>query len=161
MRTVFRGAAVAPAIAVGSAVGVSGAQGPVDHATQTLSINQSATYPTNASYSGSLFGTIDTHALGADTQTLVYTFSFGPGPDGLSAFAAGGSVAQQIGRPAGIHFGGMGQDVALTVLFGPLGLLKHGNDVVHKAGTEANVYTDLAVTVHVPVVASATRRKGT
>jgi len=49
-----------------------------------------------------------------------------------------------------------GATVALTVLFGPLGLLKHGNDVVYKAGTEVKVFTDSTVTVHVPIVATST-----
>lgn len=44
----------------------------------------------------------------------------------------------------------MGATVALTVLFGPLGLLKHGNDVKYPAGTKVTVYTDQAVTVKVP-----------
>jgi len=48
----------------------------------------------------------------------------------------------------------VGATVALTVLFGPLGLLKHGNDAVYKAGTEIKCYTDSTVTVHVPVTAS-------
>jgi hypothetical protein len=49
-----------------------------------------------------------------------------------------------------------GATVALTVLFGPLGLLKHGNDVVYKAGTEVKVFTDSTVIVNVPIVASTT-----
>jgi hypothetical protein len=43
----------------------------------------------------------------------------------------------------------MGATVALTVLFGPLGLLKHGNDVKYPAGTKLVVYTDQQVTVKV------------
>jgi hypothetical protein len=43
-----------------------------------------------------------------------------------------------------------GATVALTVLFGPLGLLKHGNDVVYPAGTKLTVYTDQALTIRVP-----------
>ncbi|MGI8508235.1 MAG: hypothetical protein ACR2MQ_02805 [Gemmatimonadaceae bacterium] len=49
-----------------------------------------------------------------------------------------------------------GATVALVLFTGGLGLLKHGNDVVYKAGTEIQVFTDSTVTVHVPVVASAT-----
>lgn len=45
----------------------------------------------------------------------------------------------------------VGATVALTVLFGPLGLLKHGNDAVYKAGTEIKCYTDSTITVRVPV----------
>ena len=43
-----------------------------------------------------------------------------------------------------------GATVALTVLFGPLGLLKHGNDVIYPAGTKLTVYTDQALTIKVP-----------
>ncbi len=43
----------------------------------------------------------------------------------------------------------MGATVALTVLFGPLGLLKHGNDVKYSAGTKVTVYTDQQITVKV------------
>jgi len=50
-----------------------------------------------------------------------------------------------------------GATVALTVLFGPLGLLKHGNDVVYKPGTDVKVFTDSTVVVHVPIVASSGR----
>lgn len=50
-----------------------------------------------------------------------------------------------------------GATVALTILFGPLGLLKHGNDVVYKAGTEIKVFADSSVTVRVPLVASTPR----
>jgi hypothetical protein len=43
----------------------------------------------------------------------------------------------------------MGAAVALTMLFGPLGLLKHGNDAKYPAGTKATVYTDQQITVKV------------
>jgi hypothetical protein len=43
----------------------------------------------------------------------------------------------------------MGATVALTVLFGPLGLLKHGNDVKYPAGTKVTVYTDQQITIKV------------
>jgi hypothetical protein len=43
----------------------------------------------------------------------------------------------------------MGATVALTMLFGPLGLLKHGNDVKYPAGTKVTVYTDQQITVKV------------
>ena len=43
----------------------------------------------------------------------------------------------------------MGATVALTVLFGPLGLLKHGNDVNYPAGTKVTVYTDQQATIKV------------
>lgn len=39
--------------------------------------------------------------------------------------------------------------VALTMLFDPLGLLKHGNDVKYPAGTKVTVYTDQQITVKV------------
>ncbi len=35
-----------------------------------------------------------------------------------------------------------GQAVALTVLFGPIGLIKHGKDIVVKEGTPLNSYVD-------------------
>ena len=35
-----------------------------------------------------------------------------------------------------------GQAVALTVLFGPIGLIKHGKDIVVKEGTPLNAYVD-------------------
>jgi hypothetical protein len=44
----------------------------------------------------------------------------------------------------------MGATVALTVLFGPLGLLKHGNDVKYLAGTKVTVFTDQQMTIKVP-----------
>jgi hypothetical protein len=43
----------------------------------------------------------------------------------------------------------LGATVALTVLFGPLGLLKHGNDVKYPVGTKVTVYTDQQITVKV------------
>jgi tetraacyldisaccharide-1-P 4'-kinase len=43
----------------------------------------------------------------------------------------------------------LGATVALTVLFGPLGLLKHGNDVNYPAGTKVTVYTDQQTTIKV------------
>ncbi len=45
--------------------------------------------------------------------------------------------------------GHLGATVALTVLFGPLGLLKHGNDVNYPAGTKVTVYTDQQTTIKV------------
>jgi hypothetical protein len=42
-----------------------------------------------------------------------------------------------------------GPTVALTMLFGPLGLLKRGNDVKYPAGTKVTVYTDQQITVKV------------
>jgi len=38
--------------------------------------------------------------------------------------------------------GKVGTSVALTVLFGPLGLIKHGKNVEVKAGTALTVYVD-------------------
>jgi hypothetical protein len=40
-----------------------------------------------------------------------------------------------------------GQTVALTVLFGPLGLLRRGNDAEIKAGTAIHLFTDEAATL--------------
>jgi hypothetical protein len=42
-----------------------------------------------------------------------------------------------------------GTTVALTVLFGPIGLLKRGNDAEIKEGTRITLYTDQAKTVAV------------
>jgi hypothetical protein len=43
-----------------------------------------------------------------------------------------------------------GTTVALTVLFGPIGLLKKGKDAVYPEGTRFSVYTDQAVTIEAP-----------
>lgn len=43
-----------------------------------------------------------------------------------------------------------GSTVALTVLFGPIGLLKKGNDAEIKEGTRVTLFTDEAKTVLVP-----------
>jgi hypothetical protein len=40
-----------------------------------------------------------------------------------------------------------GQTIALTVLFGPIGLLRRGNDAEIKAGTEVHLFTDEASTI--------------
>lgn len=40
--------------------------------------------------------------------------------------------------------------IVLTVLFGPLGLFHHGNDMVYKQGTHFSVFTDTAVTLDAP-----------
>ncbi|MDB4909062.1 MAG: hypothetical protein JWO05_3846 [Gemmatimonadetes bacterium] len=42
-----------------------------------------------------------------------------------------------------------GATVALTVLFGPIGLLKHGNDAEIKSGTIMTLYTDEAKSITV------------
>jgi len=59
-------------------------------------------------------------------------------------------VASEKNRP-GI------EGAVIGFLFGPLGLLKHGNDVVYKPGTDVKVFTDSTVVVHVPIVASSGR----
>jgi hypothetical protein len=41
-----------------------------------------------------------------------------------------------------------GSTVALTVLFGPIGLLKRGHEATYPAGTEVTVYTDAPVTMY-------------
>ena len=41
-----------------------------------------------------------------------------------------------------------GSTVALTVLFGPIGLLKHGSNAELKEGAKMVVYTDAPLTVH-------------
>jgi hypothetical protein len=47
--------------------------------------------------------------------------------------------------------GAMGATVALTVLFGPLGLLKHGHDVEIKRGQTLTAYVDDDCTVDAPL----------
>ena len=46
--------------------------------------------------------------------------------------------------------GKVGQTVALTVLFGPIGLIKHGKNVEIKQGTPLLVYTDENYDVSAP-----------
>jgi hypothetical protein len=50
--------------------------------------------------------------------------------------------------------GKVGATVALTVLFGPIGLIKHGKDVEIKQGTPLLVYTDENFDVPAPKVAA-------
>ena len=52
--------------------------------------------------------------------------------------------------------GHMGATVALTVLFGPLGLLKHGDDVVVNDGTIITGYVSEDVTLDLPLPAPPT-----
>ncbi|MBO9560520.1 MAG: hypothetical protein J7515_18285, partial [Caulobacter sp.] len=40
--------------------------------------------------------------------------------------------------------------ITLTVLFGPLGLIKHGKDVEIKPGQRMTIYTDADATVDLP-----------
>lgn len=47
--------------------------------------------------------------------------------------------------------GAMGATVALTVLFGPLGLLKHGHDVEMKAGQTFTTYVDADAELDTPL----------
>lgn len=49
--------------------------------------------------------------------------------------------------------GHMGSTVALTILFGPLGLLKHGDDVVITEGTVITGYVDDDAEIPLPVAA--------
>jgi len=48
-----------------------------------------------------------------------------------------------------------GTTVTLTVLFGPLGLIKHGKDVELKVGQELKIFTDSDATVTLPIAAPA------
>jgi hypothetical protein len=48
--------------------------------------------------------------------------------------------------------GAMGATVALTVLFGPLGLLKHGHDVEIPKGQTITAYVDNTVELDAPLV---------
>jgi hypothetical protein len=50
--------------------------------------------------------------------------------------------------------GKVGETVALTVLFGPIGLIKHGKNVEIKQGTPLLVYTDENYDVPAPKVAA-------
>jgi hypothetical protein len=47
--------------------------------------------------------------------------------------------------------GSMGATIALTVLFGPLGLLKHGHDIEIKSGQVITAYVDEDTSVESPV----------
>jgi len=47
--------------------------------------------------------------------------------------------------------GAMGATVALSVLFGPLGLLKHGHDVEIKAGQTLTAYVDADAELDTPI----------
>lgn len=47
--------------------------------------------------------------------------------------------------------GAMGATVALSVLFGPLGLLKHGHDVEIKAGQTITAYVDADAEIEAPI----------
>jgi len=44
-----------------------------------------------------------------------------------------------------------GTTITLTVLFGPLGLIKHGKDVELKTGQQLTIFTDSDATVALPV----------
>ena len=46
---------------------------------------------------------------------------------------------------------GIGATIALTVLFGPLGLLKHGHDVEIQRGQSINVFVDQDTDVPMPI----------
>jgi hypothetical protein len=52
--------------------------------------------------------------------------------------------------------GAMGATVALTVLFGPLGLLKHGHDIEIHRGQTLTAYVDQDCTVTAPIAAPPT-----
>lgn len=52
---------------------------------------------------------------------------------------------------AGQGEGAMGSTVALTVLFGPLGLLKHGHDVEIKSGQTLTAFADADAELETPV----------
>jgi hypothetical protein len=48
--------------------------------------------------------------------------------------------------------GALGATIALSVFFGPLGLLKHGHDVDLKAGQTITAYVDADAEVETPIV---------
>ncbi|MDB5439170.1 MAG: hypothetical protein JWM33_1597 [Caulobacteraceae bacterium] len=47
--------------------------------------------------------------------------------------------------------GAMGATIALTVLFGPLGLLKHGHDIEIKSGQTITAYVDQDASITTPL----------
>ncbi|WP_208866899.1 hypothetical protein [Caulobacter radicis] len=49
-----------------------------------------------------------------------------------------------------------GTTVTLTVLFGPLGLIKHGKDVEIKAGQRVPAYIDADASIQLPIAATPT-----
>lgn len=59
------------------------------------------------------------------------------------------------GSQGGAGNGAVGATVALTVLFGPLGLLKHGHDAVIHRGQHIKAYVDQDIDVPVPSVLPA------
>lgn len=48
-----------------------------------------------------------------------------------------------------------GTTITLTVLFGPLGLIKHGKDVEIKVGQRMTVFTDADASITIPIAAPA------
>ena len=65
----------------------------------------------------------------------------------------GSSRVHLRGSQGGSGSGALGTTVALTVLFGPLGLLKHGHDMEIPKGRELTAYVDQDIDLPLPLAA--------
>ena len=74
----------------------------------------------------------------------------------LDYLKVGSSRVNLRGSQGGSGSGSVGATVALTVLFGPVGLLKHGHDAVIHKGQHIKAYVDQDVDVALPSVVPAT-----
>ena len=68
----------------------------------------------------------------------------------LNYLKVGGARINLRGSQGGTGNGAVGTTVALTVLFGPLGLLKHGHDMVIHKGQKIKAYVDQDVDITLP-----------
>lgn len=73
----------------------------------------------------------------------------------LDYLKVGASRVHLRGSQGGAGNGAVGSTIALTVLFGPLGLLKHGHDAVIHKGQHIKAYADQDIDVPVPTVLPA------
>ena len=74
----------------------------------------------------------------------------------LDYLKIGSSRVNLRGSQGGSGAGSVGATVALTVLFGPVGLLKHGHDAVIHKGQRMKAYVDQDVDVALPSTVPAT-----
>lgn len=74
----------------------------------------------------------------------------------LDYLKVGSSRVNLRGSQGGSGNGAVGTTVALTVLFGPIGLLKHGHDAVIHKGQRMKAYVDQDIDVALPSVVPAT-----
>ena len=74
----------------------------------------------------------------------------------LDYLKVGSSRVNLRGSQGGSGQGSVGATVALTVIFGPLGLLKHGHDMIIHKGQKVKAYVDQDVDVALPSVVPAT-----